>query len=89
MMKPSQVKDCQFPLKPSSSADKWYVFDLETNGLYDDVTQIFSSGLKTILHTDGLSPEEKIKVLTDTLVHNINQYNNKYELCRIHESGDF
>jgi hypothetical protein len=45
--------------------------------------------LKTILYTDGLSPEEKIKVLTDTLVHNINQYNNKYKLCRIHESGDF
>jgi DNA polymerase-1 len=28
-------------LKPSSSVEKWYVFDLETNGLYDDVNEIF------------------------------------------------
>ncbi len=32
-----------FPLslKPDSSVEKWYVFDLETNGLYDDVNEIF------------------------------------------------
>ena len=30
-----------FNLKPNSSAEKWYVFDIETNGLYDDVNEIF------------------------------------------------
>jgi DNA polymerase-1 len=55
MMKPSQVKDCQFPLKPSSSADKWYVFDLETNGLYDDVTQIFCIVLHDVYRNQTLS----------------------------------
>ena len=41
MMQNSLVKDSKFNLKPSSSAEKWYVFDLETNGLYDDVNEIF------------------------------------------------
>lgn len=35
------VKNCQFNLKPDSSNENWFVFDLETNGLYDDVTKIF------------------------------------------------
>ena len=41
MMKASQIKDCKFALKPASSDENWYVFDLETNGLYDDVNEIF------------------------------------------------
>ena len=41
MMKVSQVKDCKFALRPDSSDENWYVFDLETNGLYDDVNEIF------------------------------------------------
>lgn len=41
MMKVSQVKDCKFALRPDSSVKNWYVFDLETNGLYDDVNEIF------------------------------------------------
>lgn len=41
MMQNSLVKDSKFNLKPNSSAEKWYVFDLETNGLYDDVNEIF------------------------------------------------
>ena len=41
MMQNFLVKDSKFNLKPNSSAEKWYVFDLETNGLYDDVTEIF------------------------------------------------
>ena len=36
---PQQISP--FNLKPNSSDEKWYVFDLETNGLYDDVTEIF------------------------------------------------
>ena len=35
------VKNSQFNLKPGSSNENWFVFDLETNGLYDDVTKIF------------------------------------------------
>ena len=35
------VKNSKFNLKPNTSDEKWYVFDLETDGLYDDVTQIF------------------------------------------------
>ena len=35
------VKDSKFNLKPGTSDEKWYVFDLETNGLYDDVNEIF------------------------------------------------
>ena len=34
-------KNLQFNLKPNSSTEKWYVFDIETNGLYDDVNEIF------------------------------------------------
>ncbi len=36
-------RNCQFNLRPSSINDEqnWYVFDLETNGLYDSVNQIF------------------------------------------------
>jgi DNA polymerase I-like protein with 3'-5' exonuclease and polymerase domains len=41
MMRNLPVKNCQFNLKPSSFNENWFVFDLETNGLYDDVTKIF------------------------------------------------
>ncbi|QDP50041.1 MAG: putative DNA polymerase [Prokaryotic dsDNA virus sp.] len=37
----SLQKSYQFSLKPNSLNDKWYVFDIETDGLYDDVTKIF------------------------------------------------
>ena len=40
MIKILPVKDSLFPLKPNSSS-KWLVFDLETDGLYDETTQIF------------------------------------------------
>ena len=41
MMTSSPIKTCQFNLKPDTSDENWYIFDLETNGLYDDVTHIF------------------------------------------------
>ena len=41
MMQNLPVKNSQFNLKPSTSDENWFVFDLETNGLYDDVNQIF------------------------------------------------
>ena len=36
----SQVKTLKFPLKANSDTEKWYVFDLETDNLYDKVTKI-------------------------------------------------
>jgi DNA polymerase I len=36
----SPVKTSSFPMKDDSGTKKWYVFDLETNGLYDEVTTI-------------------------------------------------
>ena len=40
-MTSSQQIISQFSLRPNSSDEKWYVFDIETNGLYDDVNEIF------------------------------------------------
>lgn len=36
----SPIKISLFPMKDDSGTKKWYVFDLETNGLYDEVTTI-------------------------------------------------
>jgi DNA polymerase I len=36
----SPVKTSSFPMKDNSGIKKWYVVDLETNGLYDEVTTI-------------------------------------------------
>jgi DNA polymerase I len=36
----SPIKTSSFPMKDDSGTKKWYVFDLETNGLYDEVTTI-------------------------------------------------
>jgi DNA polymerase I len=36
----SPIKTSLFPMKDDSGTKKWYVFDLETNGLYDEVTTI-------------------------------------------------
>lgn len=36
----SPVKTLKFPLKASSETENWYVFDLETDNLYDKVTKI-------------------------------------------------
>ena len=40
MTKISPVKTSSFPMKEDSGIKKWYVFDLETNGLYDEVAKI-------------------------------------------------
>lgn len=55
MMQNSLVKDSKFSLKPNSSAEKWYVFDLETNGLYDDVNEIFCIVLHDVNRNQTLS----------------------------------
>ena len=40
MTKTSPVKTSSFPMKDDSGTKKWYVFDLESDGLYDEVTTI-------------------------------------------------
>jgi DNA polymerase I-like protein with 3'-5' exonuclease and polymerase domains len=40
MTQPYPVKTSSFPVKDNSGVKKWYVFDLETDNLYDDVTKI-------------------------------------------------
>ena len=40
MTQASPVKTSSFPVKDNSGVKKWYVFDLETDNLYDDVTKI-------------------------------------------------
>ena len=55
MMKNLQVKDSKFALKPASSDEKWYVFDLETNGLYDDVNEIFCIVLHDVTRKQTLT----------------------------------
>lgn len=40
MTKISPVKTSSFPMKDDSGTKKYYVFDLETDGLYDEVTTI-------------------------------------------------
>jgi len=54
-MQNSLVKDSKFNLKPNSSAEKWYVFDLETNGLYDDVNEIFCIVIHDVNRNQTLS----------------------------------
>ena len=41
MTKLSPVKTSQFKMKPVSESETWLIFDLESDGLYDKVTQIF------------------------------------------------
>jgi len=40
MTQPYPVKTSSFPVKDNSGVKKWYVWDLETDNLYDDVTKI-------------------------------------------------
>ena len=40
MTQTSRVKTSSFPVKDNSGVKKWYVLDLETDNLYDDVTKI-------------------------------------------------
>lgn len=37
----SKVKESKFKKKPDTANDNWFVFDLESDGLYDKVTKVF------------------------------------------------
>jgi DNA polymerase I-like protein with 3'-5' exonuclease and polymerase domains len=41
MTKLSPVKNSQFPIEINSESERWLVWDIETDGLYDSVTQTF------------------------------------------------
>ena len=57
-----------FNLKPSSLNEKWYVFDIETNGLYDDVTEIFCIVIYDVTRKQTFSyGPESINVAIDCL----------------------
>ena len=79
MMKASQVKDCKFALRPVSSDENWYVFDLETDGLYDDVNEIFCIVLYDVTRKqtltfgpDSIDSALKLIANADVLIgHNI------------------
>jgi DNA polymerase-1 len=49
------VKNSKFEMKPSSVNEKWYVFDLETNGLYDQATVVHCAVLYDINSNNILS----------------------------------
>jgi len=55
MTKALQLKDSTFNLKPNTSDENWYVFDLETDGLYDAVTQIFCVVIYDVAREQTLS----------------------------------
>ena len=41
MTKTLPVKNSQFKMKPDSENESWLIFDIETDGLYDQATQVF------------------------------------------------
>ena len=41
MINSSLVTTSKYPLQPSTDKGLWLVFDIETNGLFDDVTDTF------------------------------------------------
>ena len=41
MMSSSPVTISKFNLQPDTDKELWLIFDIETNGLYDDVTETF------------------------------------------------
>ncbi len=49
MIKASPVESSKFPLKPASVDDEWLVFDIETNGLYQDVRLTYCIVTKNIV----------------------------------------
>ena len=67
MTKNSPVKTSQFKMKPASVNESWLVFDLETNGLYDQATTLFCTVIYDInkQQTFSYGPDDT----TDALAH--------------------
>ena len=67
MMKTLPVKNSQFKLKPGSANDRYLVFDLESDGLYDKVTKIHCIVIHDITanQTFSYGPDR----ITDAIAH--------------------
>ena len=52
MTKLLPVKNSQFKMKPASENETWLIFDIETNGLYDQATQVFCIVLHDITRAE-------------------------------------
>ena len=52
-------KTSQFNLKPASSNENYLIFDIETNGLYDEATELFCVAIHDVVRdeTIGYGPE--------------------------------
>ncbi len=67
MTKTLPVKNSKFQMKPNSASDKFYVFDLESDGLYDKVTKIHCIVIYDITgqQTFSYGPDR----ITDAIAH--------------------
>jgi DNA polymerase I len=66
-MKNSPVKNSQYKMSPASASDKYLVFDLESDGLYDKVTKVHCIVIHDITanQTFAYGPDR----ITDALAH--------------------
>ena len=66
-MKTSPVKNSQYKMSPASASDKYLVFDLESDGLYDKVTKVHCIVIHDITanQTFAYGPDR----ITDALAH--------------------
>lgn len=79
MTKPLPIKNSQFKMSPASVNESWLVFDLETNGLYDEATTVFCTVIYDInkQQTFSYGPDDIVSALAhlataDVLIgHNI------------------
>ena len=70
-MTSSQTNHSMFNLKPATKNENWFVFDIESNGLYDDVTEIFCIVIYDLVREQTFSygPDR----ITDALDHLANR----------------
>ena len=54
MTKTFHYKNSQFNLKPSSSDESYLVFDIETNGLYDEATELFCVAIHDVVRNETI-----------------------------------
>ena len=78
-MSNSHYKTSQFNLKPASSNENYLIFDIETNGLYDEATELFCVAIHDVVRNEtiGYGPEsidraiDRLANATCLIGHNI------------------
>ena len=73
------VTTSQFNLKPVSSNENYLIFDIETNGLYDEATELFCVAIHDVVRNEtiGYGPEsidraiDRLASATCLIGHNI------------------